>query len=426
MIKKSLCFNLLGLSGRSSPTGYRVIDGDFTNRINGYGTGAGYSAAANAFVVQPDRKIIAAGSMTSINGTSQLGRVTRMNADGSLDSAFQTNVGTPNVGAGFNNIACSGWGMALQPDGKTLYAGSATAYNGTAVKYLVRLNADGSLDTAFKTAQGTGTNSGTGLQSLALQPDGKIIVGGNGSTTSWNGTTVGNVVRLNPDGSLDTAFNTAMGTGATTGTIQSITIQSDGKIILCGGFTTFSGNANAKYIVRLLSTGAVDTAFVTALGTGFSTNTIVCRQQTDGKFVVAGSFTQYQGNAASKSFCRLNADLTLDTAFQTAQGTGFAGVLSPSQVQIQSDGRIICTGSFTSFNGNTSAKGVCRLLSNGSLDTWFASACGTNISGGTTTGLAIQPDDGKILIGGQYTNFNGNTAVHVIMRLFKDPYPIYT
>jgi len=165
-----------------------------------FGTGAG-TGSVYAIAFQSDGKILVGGYFTSWNGTT-VGNIVRLNADGTRDTAFTTNTGT-----GANSYILS---VAIQSDGKILVGGEFSSWNGTAVNYIVRLNSDGTRDTAFTTNTGTGADDY--IFSVAIQSDGKILVGG--FFGAWNGTTVGRIVRLNSDGTRDTAFTTNTGTGA--------------------------------------------------------------------------------------------------------------------------------------------------------------------------------------------------------------------
>jgi uncharacterized delta-60 repeat protein len=121
--------------------------------------------------------------------------------------------------------------VAPQADGKLLIGGFFnTAVNGTNRYGLARLNSNGSLDNSFDPAVG-------GFP-IALQPDGKVLVGG--------------YARLNADGSLDSSFNP--GTGAY-GVVRSITLQADGKVLVGGGFTTIKG-VPRQYVARLYGDSA--------------------------------------------------------------------------------------------------------------------------------------------------------------------------
>ena len=129
----------------------------------------------------------------------------------------------------------------MQPDGKVLVAGSFSVVNGTNRQGIARLNANGSLDSSFN--PGTGVN-GT-VYSVALQPDGKVLIGG--EFTSVNGTNRSRFARLNVNGSLDSSFNP--GTGPVK-VIRSIALQSDGKVLIGGDFTTVNGVARLQ-VARL-------------------------------------------------------------------------------------------------------------------------------------------------------------------------------
>ena len=177
--------------------------------------------------VQADGKVLVGGDFTGYNGTTGQNRIIRLNADGSRDATFAR------TGTGFNNAVYS---LAVQADGKVLVGGDFTTYNGTAGQSrLIRLNADGSRDAAFAT--GTGFNST--VNSLVVQPDGKVLVGGN--FTSYNGTTAEPPARLNADGTRDAAF--ATGTGFNTSACSSLAVQADGKVLAGGDFTTYNGTA---------------------------------------------------------------------------------------------------------------------------------------------------------------------------------------
>jgi uncharacterized delta-60 repeat protein len=187
----------------------------------------------------------------SLNGTSLWSTAVSTAATaGALDTEFDTNTGT-----GFDgNVEV----IAIQSDGKIICGGGFTTFNGTTANDIVRLNPNGTLDTAFTTNIGTGFND-TVLK-IAIQSDGKIICGGFFSAS--NGVTIYNIVRLNADGTRDTTFTTNTGTGFNA-SVNSIAIQSDGKIICGGGFTIFnpttidgkifSNGTTVNHIARLKS-----------------------------------------------------------------------------------------------------------------------------------------------------------------------------
>jgi uncharacterized delta-60 repeat protein len=358
-------------------------------------TGTGFNNTINSIAIQSDGKIICGGDFTTFNGVT-VNLIVRLNSDGTRDTAFTTNTGTAFDGNIFS--------IAIQSDGKILIGGFFTSFNGTTVNNIVRLNADGTRDTTFTTNTGTAFDSA--VQSIAIQSDGKIIIGG--FFTSFNGTTVNNIVRLNADGTRDTTFTTNTGT-AFNGTILSIAIQSDSKIICGGSFTSFNGTT-VNRIVRLNADGTRDTTFTTNTGTAFSNTVRSIAIQSDGKIVIVGQFALFNG-ATVNFIVRLNSDGTRDTTFTTNTGTAFNNTVR--SIAIQSDGKIICGGSFTTFNGTTVNR-IVRLNSDGTRDTTFTTNTGTAFNN-TVLSIAIQ-SDGKIICGGDFTTFNGVT-VNLIVRL---------
>ena len=247
-------------------------------------------------------KILVGGRFSSYNGTAQ-NYITRLNSGGTRDTSFT-------VGTGFGY---SVFAFAIQPDGKILAGGGFTSYNGTSQNYITRLNSDGSRDTGFT----IGTELNYYVFAVAVQSDGKILAGGN--FTTYNETTQNYITRLNSDGTGDTSFT--IGTGFSS-TVNAIAIQSDGKILVGGYFTSYNGTSQ-NYITRLNSDGTRDTSFT--VGTGFDNEVLAFAVQSDGKIVVGGYFTSYNGNAQNR-ITRLNSDGTRDTSFTIGTGFGYSAV----------------------------------------------------------------------------------------------------
>lgn len=331
--------------------------------------------------IQADGKIIIGGSFTSINNTPRK-NIARLNTDGTLDTSFDP-------GTGANNTVFE---IVAQINGKIIISGNFTTYNGITQNRIARLNTDGSLDAGFNT--GTGANNF--LTAISMQSDGKILVGGT-FFTSFNDTSQNGIARLNTDGSLDTSFT--IGTGGNSG-VESIALQTDGKIIIGGGFTIFNAISQNR-IARLNADGSLDPSFNIGTGTNSSIETVSI--QTDGKIIIAGSFTSYNG-IARNGIARLNTDGSLDISFLVGLGTGDNTVTSNVvySTAILADGKIIIGGDFTSYNA-TLQKRIARLNSNGSLDTTFNPSTAANSAVLTT---AIQAD-GKSIIGGQFSIYNG-------------------
>jgi uncharacterized delta-60 repeat protein len=347
--------------------------------------GTGTDGIILTSTLQPDGKIIIGGDFTEYNGVAR-SSIARVNPDGSLDTTFDP-------GTGVNEIHVS----TLQPDGKIIIGGQFTQYNGIARNNIARVNPDGSLDTSFDPGIGI---DGT-VQSLNLQPDGKIVIGG--WFTEYNGVARNYISRVNPDGSLDTTFDPGTGTD---GRVRHLNFQADGKIILLGEFTEYNGVARSG-IARVNPDGSLDTSFDP--GTGINTFAFILTSiiQPDGKIVIGGEdITEYNGVPRNR-IARVNPDGSLDTTFDP--GTGVDAVIISSN--LQADGKIIIGGWFTEYNG-VARSSIARVNPDGTLDTTFDP--GTGFGGGVLTSI-IQPD-GKVIVGGGFSDYNG-TPRNNIARL---------
>jgi uncharacterized delta-60 repeat protein len=299
-----------------------------------------------------------------------------------------------NIGTGFNNNQI--FAIKKQSDGKFIIGGSNfTTYSGVSTPRLVRINPDGLRDVSFNV--GTGFNGS--VETIDIQSDGKIIVGGN--FTSYNGTSINRIIRLNTDATVDTSFS--VGTGFNS-TVFTINIQSDGKIIVGGNFTSYNGTSINR-IIRLNSDGTIDTGFT--VGTGFQDQVYYSALQSDGKIIVGGQFISYNGTSSNR-IIRLNSDGTIDTGFSI--GTGFNGNVWAIKISGTS---IYIGGEFTQYNGVTNERLV-MLNSDGTINTSFTCLGFNNI----VYAIDIQSDD-KVIVGGSFTSYNSVTHNRII-RLNTD------
>ena len=352
-----------------------------------FSLGFGFDNDVNNIKIQLDGKILVAGNFTLYNLVQSYYRIARLNSDGTPDSTFTTNSGT-----GFDQVVSV---LAIQTDGKILCGGAFSTYNGTTRAKIARLNADGTLDTSFN--PGTGFNGN--VVNIKLQSDGKIICCG--LFTSFNGTTSNYIARLNSDGSLDSSFNVGTGFSGITGYAVGIAIQSDGKVLVTGYFTSYNGTTSNR-IVRLNTNGSIDTSF--SIGTGFNNQTDGIDIHADGKIVIVGLFTTYNG-VTSNGIVRLNLDGSIDTGFKTGTGFDFNNMYD---VLIQLDGKILIGGGFTTYNGRTQ-NSLIRLNYDGTYDTTFS----TGYSSGQVKSIAVQ-NDTKILVGGDFTSYQGITRNRLV------------
>ncbi len=351
-----------------------------------FGVGqSGVDSTLQVIARQSDGRLLIGGNFDTVNGVSRI-RIARLNVNGTLDTSF---------GAGQSGASDFVNAIAVQPDGRIVIAGNFTIVNGVDRRFIARLNANGSLDTTFGNNLPFLNNR---VFSMALQSNGKILIGGTFNTV--NNVAPGGIIRLNSDGTLDTTFDAGLNLGTFSGTFA-IAVQSDGRILIGGEFTGVNGVARGS-VARLNADGSVDTTFGNGLnvsGNQFpDVRDIVI--QPDGRILIAGGFNSVNG-VARNAVARLNANGTLDTTF----GNGLSGASGTvEKLARRTDGQIFIAGDFTGVNG-APRRCIARLNSDGSTDLSF----GQGLSGANArvNDVLIQPTDGRIVIGGIFTNVNG-------------------
>ncbi|MEI7938830.1 MAG: immunoglobulin domain-containing protein, partial [Verrucomicrobiota bacterium] len=289
----------------------------------------------------------------------------------------------------FNPAASSSvFSLAAQADGKVLVGGQFTTLCGQTRNYLGRLNADGTLDSNFNPGAGGVYSMYGTVVSLAVQTDGKILAGG--WFTTLGGQTRNGIGRLNADGTLDSTFNP----GASGSVVYSLAVQADGKILVGGDFTTLGGQVR-NYLGRLNADGTLDSTFNPAANSSVYSLAV----QADGKILVGGSFITLGGEPRNR-IGRLNADGTLDSTFNPgASGDSYPDVYS---LAVQADGKILVGGDFTTLGGQTRNR-IGRLNADGTLDSTF------NPGANAYVYSLVMQADGKILVGGYFTTLGGQT-----------------
>ncbi|HSC75162.1 MAG TPA: thrombospondin type 3 repeat-containing protein [Pseudomonadales bacterium] len=249
--------------------------------------------------------------------TSPVPGITRLLADGSVDSGF-------NPGGGVDGYIST---LAVQSDGEYVIGGNFTTYNGTARNGIARIDSSGALDTSFD--PGAGVNGD--VRAIAVQPDGKIIIAGNFSAVG--GFTISGIARLNSNGTRDEQFNLDAGVS---GPVSAFLLQPDGRILV--------GASNG--FVRLLADGSLDASFVS--GIVGQVNSIV--MQPDGKVVVAGDgyivrlFTGLSSNTelSHKKGTTKNEQLGSSVAMADMNNDGVADVLVGSPLaDVSINGKVL-------------------------------------------------------------------------------------
>jgi uncharacterized delta-60 repeat protein len=344
---------------------------------------AGANGYVNALAIQTNGAVLLGGEFTQVNTVTR-SHVARLLSNGNLDATFDP-------GAGPDGAVRA---LLLLSDGRIVLGGSFTAYNGVNRNNLTRINTDGSLDVSFNPGPGA-DGLVHALASTTVNGLPKLLVGG--GFTSVAGARRNSIARLNTEGTVDTTFDP--GTGAN-GPVYAVAVQADGRMIVGGDFSMFN-NTPLGNLVRLHPDGTVDPTF--SPGTGADSPVRALAIQVDGRVLVGGSFTNFNGMPVGR-LVRLNADGSLDVSF--LQGAGASG--SVLALALQLDGKILVGGDFLTFHGVTRNR-LTRLNADGSTDTTINFGTGAN---SFVAALAVQPDR-KIVLGGGFTLFNDEVRQYI-------------
>lgn len=356
-----------------------------------------FNTSVNAVVPLPDGKVVIGGDISAgIGGAAGIRHIARLNADGSVDANFLT-------GLGFNAPVEA---VVRQADGKMVVAGQFTSYDGTACNRLVRLNENGTVDTAFVAANGTGPNAA--VLALAIEEAGTILVAG--QFTSFNGATVKQIVRLLGSGARDTVFPVNVDAVIDSiNSIEAVVALAGGKILIGGSFWQGSYvpavDGFRSGLARLNADGSRDAVFEVgagahANGSRNSLRMVNCLAlQPDGKLLVGGQFTAWNGTAASR-MVRLNTNGSVDGTF-----TAPAFDNTVSEIGLQASGRMVVGGWFSS-----PVSRLTRLTATGATDaTWNP---GGGIGGPVYS--AVTDSDGALYLGGNFFNYGGVSSFPVV------------
>jgi uncharacterized delta-60 repeat protein len=379
---------------------------------------SGVSDIVNRFVLQPDGKILLGGSFEFIDGFTVPEGIMRLNANGTVDTSF--NISNSGASSDVTDIE-------LLAGGKILISGSFGSYNGVGRQNIAVLNSDGSLDNSY-------IYTGRALfpSDLAVQADGKLVVA---TRADWLDVLYSPLARLNADASVDTSIQPFMGSG---GKGYKVLVQPDGKILV-GGFFNHIDMTFRRDLVRFDQSGMLDSSFVPLAIASLTGYVSELDLQPDGKILAAGNISNAE---------RRNTDGTFDFTFSNSPNPpsirylpdgkyllvsgeivrySQSGFFESQTVRfnfggvaykaaIQPDGKIIIVGTFTQINFTTNRGRIARLNSDGTFDAAFEPPGGAN---GRINDVFLQAD-GKILIGGQFTSVNGNSNYKYLARLNAD------
>jgi uncharacterized delta-60 repeat protein len=355
----------------------------------------GSNCIARAVALQSDGKIVAAGQLGDRSG------LIRLNPDGKLDSTFGNGgVVVTKIGADIEQVF---GGLAIQSDGKIVAVATGVPQG----EQIARFNTDGSLDTTFGNA-GIANLPLNGAV-MALQPDGKIIVAGQGPATSST-----SLARLTSNGQVDSTFGSGGMAPLQTFGPDAIALQADGKILVASG----------SLLARYNTNGSVDKTFGISGQVASVASASALAVQSNGKILVVGTDTSKvseSGNSTGFGLVRFNSDGSIDTTFGTHGGaiTGFPKETATNAfaVALQPNGDIVAAGQAGNNAPVVEAFALARYVSSGELDSTFGNGGRVTTSFGLAadafiTSIVLQ-SDGKIVVAGA----NGGTSLEVARYL---------
>lgn len=345
-------------------------------------------------VVQADGKILISGDFTEVNGNPGKA-VARLLADGSTDTTFNPPPFV-NVDQWGNLTSVSGRTLALQPDGKIWVGGAFTGVGSYSYTGLVRLHADGQVDpTLIPGTAFTGYQSSK-VTEIALQPDGKLLVGG---TFKWyNGQDLGHLIRIEPNGFVDTTFASGDGlrlvppySSAGDPGVNDLDLFPDGRIAVVGEFTRYNFQWRPGIIV-LNADGTVDNNY--QFGQGINPPPRAVLAMPDGSMIINGTGT-YNGSLHLKGVTRLHANGSVDPAYKP-------GVSGGGALARLGDGRVAASlhfGQLPSYR-----QGIALIHADGSLDHTFGGGSGVT---GMVYAVSELPN-GKLMVHGRFGYLGGH------------------
>ncbi len=388
-------------------------DNAFNTTDRGFGFGDGFNGLVSAVQLQADGKVLVGGMFTSYSGAPRRGIARLKGNDKGLDSLFQVGTG---FGGGFPGK------IAVQPDGHILVVGSFTDYNGTPANHIVRLNPDGSIDNSFSLGGVGPEPTSFPLVAVEVLSNGKIMVAGNFST--FNGVDRGLVVRLNSNGTLDLSFDAGSGGLAAGSNLRDMAIQSDGKVLVGGSFMNSFNDSTLlgplpKLLIRLKSTGGFDPLFIPPVDFSSSNGVKSISLTTSGGIFIGGNFrVLWQNGVYNQNISLLLPSGLVDQSFKSP-------FLDPAKVLnkvLVQGNKVIVAGDFTAIN--TFKRGrIGRLSADGSVDAQFAPDSAAN---GIVFAVAVVPTDGKIIVGGDFNRFDQRARYGIAkisaLGIFDDPF----
>jgi hypothetical protein len=373
---------------------------DSDDNLANNGKFRGFNEEVLAVADAGDGKLYVGGYFSAFNRQSAQG-LARVSRDGSLDRNFH-------IGKGFDNAVYT---IAPANDGGDyLYVGGDfSRYDNSLANNIIRLKADGSRDHGFST--GSGFDSRVDVIAPARDGSGDIYVGGR--FTRYRGVTANHLIRLNQDGSVDTAFN--IGSGAND-IVRAIVPANDGSgdLYVAGDFTSYDGIA-LKHIARLNADGTAEVTFNP--GNGFDREVFALALANDHSrdIYVGGWFSRYDGQHANH-LVRLTETGTINSRFtaQPIDGEGASYVASLVTVD-NCSGSVYVGGNFASY-GEESVNGLVRLNGKGNIDRHYLADAAPEDA---TVNSMVSDLNGDLFVGGWLTAYQGEQT-NFLLHLNED------
>jgi uncharacterized delta-60 repeat protein len=322
-------------------------------------------------------------------GGVTVANVARLNPDGSLDPTFNPG---PAADLGYVNS------VAIQNDGKVVIGGFFFSSSRANQGYITRLNLDGSADEDFD----ANLSVDGPVNSVLVQPDGKILIGG--GFEAVDRLVRRSIARLNSDGTLDSAFDACVASGTESGA-TTLALQSDGKILASGTFTFSNTGSTRTGIARLGLCGELDPAFAPEPGVDPNSKVWIIVLRKSGQVLFGGNFYEYHSTPRS-GLAQLTADGVIDPGFDPGAGINLQNLNAVYAIAIQPDGTAVIGGNFAAYNEQPSPR-LARITQDGDFDPACDPGLGPDDS---VSSLLVQPD-GRILVAGKFSSFNGESRL---------------
>ena len=362
----------------------------------------GPNGRINDTELQADGRLVVAGDFTTwtdSSGTIAVNRIVRLLPNGDLDLTF-------NPGAGPSARFASIVDLLVQPDQNIVVVGNFTSFDTNTHNRIVRLLPTGAVDTNFL----GGARANGGIHSVDIRADSRLVIGGN--FTTYEGTARNRLALLDANGALNTGFDPGPGANFS---IDELVVQPDNRVVIGGIFTSYGGTNNVNFYTRVLANGSLDTNFHAATGSGANGAVSAIALQANGRILIGGGFSSLGASNAPASFgsiARLLASGAVDTGFDPGTGADnpFMNVTVIDEIAVQPfDQKILVGGAFSSFNG-VARNRIERLNSDGSRDTTFEPCSGFD---GYIDDFSIQPD-GQVFASGRFNMFSGETILNLV------------